>query len=472
MGLIKAVKDSISTIMADQWREYFYCEAMSSDVLMRRGRKHFTEGRNSNTKGNDNIISNGSYIVVNEGQCMLVVDQGAIVDFCAEPGVFIYDTSTEPSLFYGNLGESIKNTFKATWERFTFGGNTAKDQRIYYVNTKEIRGNLYGTANPINFRVVHPQSGYNFETTIKANGQYNFMIENPMLFYQKVCGNIADEFTKDSPEGRELIDFMKTQLVTNLGTALHPIAAKGVLPSDIQGHNLEICANLKEALSYEWQDLRGIVMTSMTISPVMSDEAVQKMNEWNDKVMMLTGSAGFEASQNEARVDQMYAQADFMRNIGTGGNANGGSDPMSAMMGMMAMNMMGNMMGQNNMMGNMMGGNNMAGGNNMMNNAAAVNTANAPQAAAPILGWTCSCGTVNQSKFCQNCGSPKPAEAGWTCSCGTVSQGKFCQNCGTKKPAGAPMYKCDKCGWEPEDPMNLPKFCPECGDPFDSNDMV
>ena len=278
MGLIKAVKDSISTILADQWREYFYCDAMPSDVLMRKGKKHFTEGRNSNTKGVDNIISNGSYIVVNEGQTMLIVDQGAVVDYCTEPGVFVYDTSTEPSFLYGNLGENVKNSVKAAWERFTFGGNTAKDQRIYYINTKEIRGNLYGTANPIDFRVVHPQSGYRFETVIKCNGQYSFIIENPITFYQEVCGNVADEFTKSSPEGRELMTLMKDELVTNLGDALAPIAAKGVLPSDIPGHNLEICANLKERLTQDWQVMRGIVVNSITISPVMSEEARQRMN--------------------------------------------------------------------------------------------------------------------------------------------------------------------------------------------------
>lgn len=455
MGLIKAVKDSISTIMADQWREYIYCDAMPSNVLMTRGKRHFTENRNSNTKGNDNVISNGSYIVVNEGQFMLIVDQGAIVDFCGEPGVFIYDTSTEPSLLYGNIGESVKNTIKSAWERFTFGGNTPKDQRVYYINTKEIRGNLYGTANPIDFRVVHPQSGYRFETVVKCNGQYTFIIENPIVFYQEVCGNVKDDFTKDSPEGRELMSQMKEELVTYLGDALEPLASKGVLPSDVSGHKVEICENLKQSLTHVWQEMRGIVVNSITISPVMSQEARDEMNKWNNKVMMVTGGIGFEASQNEAKIEQMYAQAEFTKNLGKGGNA-GGSDPMSAMMGMMAMNMMGNMVGANNVMGG----------------ASMAPVTNATQAPSPVLGWTCSCGSVNQSKFCQNCGSKKPSEAGWTCSCGSVNQGKFCQNCGSKKPEGAPMYKCDQCGWEPEDPANPPKFCPECGDVFDSNDIV
>ena len=138
MGLIQAAKDSISSVVSDQWREYFYCDSLSPDVLMIKGEKRVTNGRNSNTKGTDNIISNGSVIAVNEGQCMIIVDQGGIVDVCAEAGEFIYDNSTEPSLFYGNLGENVKNTFTTMARRFTFGGNTAKDQRVYFFNTKEI----------------------------------------------------------------------------------------------------------------------------------------------------------------------------------------------------------------------------------------------------------------------------------------------------------------------------------------------
>ena len=142
MGLIKAAKDAIGSMMADQWREYFYCDSLNNDTLVVKGQKRVTAGRNSNTKGVDNIITNGSIIAVNEGQCMLLVDQGEITDFCADAGEFVYDSSAEPSLFYGGLGEGLKNTFSSIGKRFTFGGNAPRDQRVYFINTKEIMNNL------------------------------------------------------------------------------------------------------------------------------------------------------------------------------------------------------------------------------------------------------------------------------------------------------------------------------------------
>ena len=471
MGLIKAAKDSISTLLADQWRECFYCDSLSNNVLVKKGQKRITEGRNSNTKGLDNIISNGSVIIVNEGQCMIIVDQGGVVDFCAEAGEFVYDTSTEPSLFYGSLGENVKETFKAVWNRFSFGGNTGKDQRVYYFNTKEIMGNLYGTASPLDFHLVSPVTGFHIDTVIKCNGEYTFKIVDPLLFYKNVCGNVKDEFTKSSEEGANMIRLMKAELLTKLPTALGPIAAKGVAPYDLNNHTEEICEFLKQGLTEKWTQARGVEVVSMTISASIPEEARAAFNEWNNKIMMANDAMALSADR-EAEINKKNAFANFMNNSSMGGGESGGADPMNAMMSMMAMNMMGgmmngnnnnNMMGANNMMGNMMGGNNMMGG---------MAQAQPQQMQAPVLGWTCSCGkSDNRGKFCAECGTPKPSAAGWTCSCGHVNQGKFCQNCGSKKPEGAPLYKCDKCGWEPEDPTKPPKFCPECGDAFDQNDI-
>lgn len=463
MGLIKAAKDSISTLLADQWRECFYCDALSSEVLVRKARKKITEGRNSNTKASDNVISNGSIVIVNEGQCMIIVDQGGVVDFCAEAGEFIYDTSTEPSLFYGDLGENIKNTFTTLWNRFTFGGNTAKDQRVYYFNTKEIMGNLYGTATPIDFHLVSPATGFHFDTVVKCSGEYSFKIVDPLLFYKNVCGNVKDEYTKSGEEGKQLISMMKRELLTKLPTALAPIAAQGVLPYQLGMHTEAICEALKQGLSDKWTAARGIEVTSVTITATVPEEARAALNEWNNTVMLTN------ENMRAARNTQSFAGMLDRSSLGGG---EGSIDPMSGMMNMMAMNMMGGMMGGNNMMGN----NNMMGGN-MMNNAANAMPQNnmgaaQPQMQAPVLGWSCSCGkSDNRGRFCAECGSPKPAAAGWTCSCGQVNQGKFCSNCGSRKPEGAPMYKCDKCGWEPEDPTKPPKFCPECGDIFDQNDI-
>lgn len=449
MGLLKAAKDAIGGLMADQWREYFYCTSLSSDMLMVKGEKQVTRGRNSNTKGNDNIISNGSVISVNVGQCMIIVDQGKIAEFCAEPGEFVYDTSSEPSLLYGNLGENLKKSFSQFGRRFTFGGNTAKDQRVYYINTKEILNNLYGTPNPIPFHFVARNTGFELETTVKCNGQYTFKIVDPILFYSSIAGNVDEYYNKND----KLLGIMKAELLTKLPIALSRIAAEGVLPYQVPMHMEELTKYLEEGLSSQWTELRGIEVVSMTMSsPIVPQEDLDKINKWNDTAVLTN------ASMAEAKKTEAFAQA--LGNMGSGGNGEGGS-PINGAMGMMGMAMMQNMM--NGGMGNMFGASQQAP---QMRPASTV-------AEGAVLGWTCSCGRRdNRGKFCQECGLPKPALDGWTCSCGHVNQGKFCQECGRKKPEGAPMYRCDKCGWEPEDPTKPPRFCPECGDIFDENDRV
>lgn len=450
MGLIKAAKDALQSALADQWREYFYCDSISNDILMVKGQKRVNQGRNSNTKGSDNIISNGSIVAVNEGQCMIIVDQGGIVDVCADAGEFIYDNSTEPSIFYGNLGESIKASFSTLGKRFTFGGNTAKDQRVYFFNTKEILNNLFGTPSPIPFRVLDKNTGFDFDTSVKVNGQYTFKIIDPILFYTNVCANVTDSYKK-----ADLLATMKSELLTALQPVLAQISVKGVRPYEIPGFSEEICGLLSEALTEKWTELRGIQMVSMTInSSDMPADDKARFQKWQETAM-LRG-----ADMQAARKTEAFAS--MMENMSNSGGGDSSGNAMSGAMGMMAMGMMNNMMGANAFGGNMAG-------------QQSQGTQQMPQmqhpGAAPVLGWTCSCGKAdNRGKFCQECGTPKPAEAGWTCSCGSVNQGRFCANCGSRKPEGAPLYKCDKCGWEPEDPAHPPKFCPECGDIFDEND--
>ena len=150
MGLLKAAFGSAGGVLADQWKEYFVADALPADVLVRKGEKK-SGRRSSNTKGTDNIITTGSVIVVQEGQCMMIVDQGQIVEFAAEPGEYTYDASTEPTIFCGDLGEGLEQSFAQLGKRFTFGGEPPKDQRIYYFNTKELMGNKYGTPSPVPF---------------------------------------------------------------------------------------------------------------------------------------------------------------------------------------------------------------------------------------------------------------------------------------------------------------------------------
>ncbi len=444
MGLIKAAKDTLQTLLADQWREYFYCDSLSNDVLMIKGQKRVNQGRNSNTQASDNIISNGSIVAVNEGQCMIIVDQGAVVEFCADPGEFVYDTSTEPSLFYGSLNENIKNTFNVVGRRFTFGGNTARDQRVYFFNIKEIKGNLFGTSSPIPFRVVDRNIGLDMDTELRCNGEYSFKLVDPLLFYKNVCANVTDSYKKS-----DLQSIMKAELMTALQPALAKVSAMGVRYSEIPGHSAELARFLNEELSEKWQELRGIVVVSMNMNPPSLPTEVAK------KISALQEQAVYRDPGMQAAT-LTTAQAEAMKLAA----ANESAGPMMAFAGMN--------------MANMMGGANAGQIASLNAQYQAGQTAQMQvpsQAAAPILGWTCSCGkTDNRGKFCEECGAPKPAEAGWTCSCGKVNQGKFCSDCGSRKPEGAPLYKCDKCGWEPEDPAHPPKFCPECGDIFDEND--
>lgn len=451
MGLIKAAKDALGGLMADQWREYFYCTSLSSDVLMTKGEKKVTEGRNSNTKANDNVISNGSIVAINEGQCMLIVDQGKITEFCAEAGEFVYDSSSEPTLLYGNLGENIKKSFSTFGKRFTFGGNTAKDQRIYFVNTKEILNNLYGTANPIPFRVLDKNTGLDLDTTVKCHGEYSFKIVDPILFYTNVCANVDSEYRKE-----QLLSMMKGELNTAMQPAMARIAAQGIRPYELSAHSEAVVEAMKTELSAKWTELRGIEMVSMTIASDVPKEDRDRITKWQETAMLRDSNMA-AARQNEA-----FSRA--IENMGNGGDGEGSGNAMNGAMGMMAMSMMQGMM--NN------GGGFMQNGVQQNQQAAPMMQQPAAAPAGAVLGWTCACGkSDNRGKFCAECGQKKPDDAGWTCSCGKVNQGKFCTECGGKKPKGAPLYKCDKCGWEPEDPAHPPKFCPECGDIFDSNDL-
>ena len=440
MGLIQALGATLTTVLADQWREYFYCESLPENVLMRKGVKRVS-GKSSNTKGSDNIISNGSIIAVNDGQCMMIVDQGGIVEFTAQPGEFVWDKSTEPSIFYGSLGENLKKTWEVLKKRFTMGGDTAKDQRIYFFNIKEIIGNKYGTANPVPFRVYYPNINLDTEVGIRCFGEYSYKLTDPMLFYKNVAANVSGDYTRDRIDSQ-----LKSEFLTALQPAFARISDMGIRYSSLPGHTQELADSMNAVLSPKWAELRGISIVSVGVTSVSADPEDEK------KIKELQNAAA--ATYGTMVVGQSMQNA--------------ASNPNGAMMGFMGMNMAGGM--ANNVTGGQGGG---FGGLHMYQPP--TQPAAAPAAAAPA-GWTCpKCGkTGNTGKFCAECGEKKPEEKkGWTCpKCGTVNLGKFCQECGEKKPAGAPIYKCDKCGWEPEDPANPPKFCPECGDPFTDDDIV
>ena len=463
MGLIKAALGAAGGVMADQWLEYFYCDSLPENVMAVKGQKR-SSGRSSNTRGSDNIISNGSVIAVADGQCMVIVDQGKVTEFCAEPGEFKYDASTEPSLFYGKLGKNILDTFNNIGKRFTFGGEAPKDQRVYYFNTKELIGNKYGTPSPVPFRVVDQRAGIDIDIAIRCFGEYSYRICDPILFYTNVCGNVSGDYTRDRLESQ-----LKTELLTALQPAFAKISEQGIRYSALPGHTMEMADALNDVLSSKWRNLRGLEIVSFGVSSVKASEEDEAM------LKELQRNAAF-MDPTRAAAHLVGAQASAMQAAANNQNAG----PAMAFMGM---NMAGQAGGVNAQSLYQMGAQQQAApaaagwtcacGQSGITGKFCPNCGKPKPAPAPAAGsWTCSCGATATGKFCPECGKPRPADTGWTCSCGAVNKGKFCAECGKPKPAGTPKYKCDKCGWEPKDPTHPPKFCPECGDPFDDGDIV
>ena len=436
MGLIRAAVGALGGTMADQWKEFFYCEAMPKEVLAVKGSKRIT-GRSSNTRGNENIISNGSGIAVADGQCMMIVEQGKVVELCAEPGEYTYDTSSEPSIFTGSLGESLRATFDTIGKRFAYGGDTGKDQRVYYFNTKELVDNKFGTPNPIPFRVVDSKIGLDIDVSVRCSGVYSYKIVDPLLFYTTVCGNSSGEYTRD-----ELDRQLKTEFISALQPAFGRLSELEMRPNQIVTHTAELESAMNATLSEKWGALRGLQVVSIALGSVTLPEEDAEMIKQAQRTAIMRDPTMAAATLVGAQADAMKAAA---------------SNKAGAMTGFMGMGMANN-----------------AGGVNARN-LFAMGQQQA-QSAAPAAqaggAWKCACGAAATGNFCPECGKPRPSQTGWTCSCGAVNQGKFCQNCGAKKPAGAPLYRCDKCGWIPEDPAHPPRFCPECGDIFDENDRT
>ena len=418
MGLIAAALGSAGGALADQWKEFFYCEAMDKRVLVQKGQRR-AGSRSTNTKGSDNIITNGSVIAVADGQCMIIVDQGKVVEICAEPGEFVYDTSTEPSIFYGGLGKGIIDTFKLIGKRITFGGETGHDQRIYYFNLKEIIDNKFGTANPVMFRIVDEKIGLDLDSSLRCSGVYSYKITDPLLFYTNVCGNVDAAYTRD-----QLDPQLKTEFVSALQPALAKLSVLQLRPNEIPAHAEELAAAMNEALTEKWAELRGISVVSVALNPITIPEEDQELIKQAQRAAMLKDPTMAAATLTGAQADAMKAAA---------------SNPNGAMAGFMGMGMAQGL------------------GGTTAQNLYAMGASQ--QQAQPAAGWTCECGQANSGKFCTNCGKPKPAPAGaWKCECGSENTGNFCTNCGKPKPV-SDEWTCE-CG-----AVNTGKFCTNCGKP-------
>jgi membrane protease subunit (stomatin/prohibitin family) len=453
MGLIKAAMGAVGGTLADQWLEFFYCEALPANVMATKGQKR-TSGRSSNTKGEDNIISTGSGIAVADGQCMIIVEQGKILDFCAEPGQYTFDIGGEPSLFAGgDLGANVMGSLKTVFERFKFGGQPGKDTRIYYFNTKELIGNKYGTPSPVPFRVVDQNIGLDIDIAIRCFGEYSYRITNPILFYTNVCGNVTTNYVRETIDGQ-----LKSELMTALQPAFAKISAMGIRYSMLPGHTMELADALNEVLTAKWRDLRGLEIVSFGVSSVKASEEDENM------IKELQRNATFR-NPTMAAAHLVGAQATAMQSAA----ANESAGPAMAFMGM---NMAGGAGGMNAQNLFAMGQQQPMQQQPMqqqlqhqpMQQPMQQQPMQQPQQAPPA-GWACSCGQAgNPGKFCMACGKPEPApepppQSGWTCSCGQAGNpGKFCMGCGSAQPAAPGVWTCS-CGQAD----NPGKFCMGCG---------
>ncbi len=469
MGLIKAFKSALSSELADQYLEYFYCESLSDDILVTKGVKKNT--KHSTNNATDNVINNGSGIVINEGQCALIVSEGAVVEVCAEPGVFTYNSSTESSVFCGQLGKGLLESFKQFGKRITYGGEIPTDQRVYYVNTKEIMNNKFGTQNPLPFRVIDARTGIDFDLSVRCHGSYTMRIQDPILFYRYVSGNTTDSYNKS-----RIINQLREELLNGLIPAFSAVSAKGVRYSEIGLHSEEIRQATMESLETTWFKNRGLILASLSFGSIdIPPEDLERIKGIQTDAVY-TNQSMLGAKLGLAQAEAMKAAA-----------SNESTGPMMAFAGMNMANMMGANTGFGAMMANGQGiapvtpgaganippvGQPAPATEQPINENPFVNN----EADDNVNVWTCTCGHSNTGKFCADCGAKKPEAApmvGWECpDCKTQNKGKFCMECGAKKPEAAFVYKCDKCGWEPKDPKNPPKFCPECGDPFNDDDKT
>lgn len=423
MGLIKAAVNAAGGALADQWLEYFYCDSIDQDVLVTKGKKQ-TGKRSSNTRGNDNVISNGSGIVVADGQCMVIVENGKIVEACAEPGQYTFQSDVSPSLFAGNFTEGLSEAFDMIAKRFLHGGIAGVDQRVYYFNIKEIMDNKFGTAQPVPFRVVDKNIGLDIDVSLRCNGVYSYRIINPLLFYANVCGNVEEEYTRD-----EIAKQLKTEFISALQPAFSRISELEIRPNALPGHTEELAAAMNEALDEKWKKLRGISVISVAINSISLAEEDMELIRQAQKVSMMRNPAMAAATLVEA-------QAEAMKNAAS--NANG------AMAGFMGMNMAVQ-----------------SGGSQAQN---LFQMAEQQVAYQQMDSQQMTGGQVIQQQA--------QGDAQWVCKCGMKNTGKFCTECGARRPESAPSYRCSNCGWTPQNPQKPPKFCPECGNPFDENDII
>lgn len=391
MGIIKAVGQAVSGGLADLWLETIEADDMGEQIVFTSGVK---VRKGQNTKGTDNTVSNGSMIHVYDNQFMMLVDGGKIIDYTAEPGYYKVDNSSMPSLLNGELEGTLAETF----DRIRFGGETPREQKVYFVNLQEIKGIKFGTRNPINYF----DNFYNAELFLRAHGTYSIRITNPLQFYAEVIPK-----NKDRVDINDINEQYISEFLEGLQSAINQMSADGIRISHVSGKAREVGKYMASILDEDWNKMRGMEIQSVGIASVSYDETSQKLINLRNEGAMLS----------DPSIREGYVQAAMARGLeAAGSNANGS---MAGFMGMgMGMNMSGAMMGQASQT-------NLA----QMQMQQAQGNAQQQQSVMEEKTWTCECGSVNSGKFCSECGKAAPAKE-WVCSCGQLNSGKFCSECG------------------------------------------
>lgn len=434
MGIIKAALNSVGGALADQWLEIIEPDEMSDTTVFAEGKKARSDSkRNSNKNGTEDIITDGSIIRVYPNQFMILTDGGKVIDYTAEEGYYKVQNASAPSLFNGNFGDSLKESFS----RVKFGGVPSGSQKVFYINLQEIKGIKFGTRMPVNYF----DSFYNAELFLRAHGTYSIKITDPLLFFREAVPRNKNRVDINDINEQYLNEFLEA-----LQSAINQMSADGVRISFVASKGRELSKYMSTILDDDWKAQRGMEIQSVGIASISYDEESTKLINMRNQGAML----------GDPSIREGYVQGTVARGIeAAGSNANGS---MAGFMGVgMGMNSTGSFM-------------NAASASNarQMEQMREANAANVNNTAKPAGEWKCACGAVNTGKFCTECGAQKPADE-WKCSCGAINTGKFCSECGSKRPENRKV-KCDKCGYEPDMSKPIPKFCPECGDKINEED--
>lgn len=405
MGIIKAAFDALGGGLADQWLEVIEPHSMGDSTVMTYGVKvRAGDVRNDNYKGTYNTVSDGSIIHVYPNQFMILVDGGKIVDYTAEAGYYKVSNSALPSLFNGQFGDALKETFN----RVKFAGVASSAQKVYYINLQEVKGIKFGTRNPVNYF----DNFYNAELFLKAHGSYSIKIVEPLKF-----------FTEAIPRNKEQVDINDineqylSEFLTALQSVVNQMSADGIRISLVASKSMELAKYMADVLDSDWSQMRGMQIQSVGISSLSYDEESRKLIDMRNQGAML----------QDAHIREGYVQGSIARGLEAAGSNDGG-----AMTGFMGVGV----------------GMQSAGG--FMNAVSQTN--------------------LYQMQQQSGISKPKDQQDSWKCKCGAINNSKFCVECGLKKPEDSSNYRCNKCGFEPSSYKNLPRFCPECGDPFNEED--